>query len=553
MSIAAEKKTPPVYSEPHVAGLSGSRSEKKRDDVHLARLGKKPVLRRNFGLLSMLGFSCTILVTWEGLTCLFLQPLTNGGPAGAVYGFIFVWIGTACVFVVLSELASMAPTSGGQYHWVSMLAPRSSVKFLSYISGWLTVIGWQATFATACYLTGTMIQGVAILTHPDYIPASWHPTFYYWAVVAFALAINVVGRGVLPRFETLMLAVHLLGFFAVLIPLVSLAEKSSTADVFAQFVNQGGWSSDGLSFFVGLIGCVFAFAGGDAAVHMSEEIENATVVVPRSILLSVLINGSLGFGMLLAVLFSLGDLDAALASPTGYPFMEIFLHGTSSVAGAAAMTSIIITVCICSSTGMMAATSRQFWSFSRDRGVPGWRVWSRVSTSTAIPIWSVLLTTVVSVLLALIPIGSAVAFNDLCAMSISGLYLSYILVAGLLLWRRLTNEISVPAVSLLASDVDSVAEEPVNTIGAKLVWGPFHVPGIWGVLINIFAIIYALIAVFFSFWPTYSSVTLETMNFSVVGTVSVILLSVLYYFVRARHVYTGPIIETSVGVRPSHG
>jgi hypothetical protein len=31
----------------------------------------------------------------------------SGGPAGAVYGFLFVWLGTACVFAVLSELASM--------------------------------------------------------------------------------------------------------------------------------------------------------------------------------------------------------------------------------------------------------------------------------------------------------------------------------------------------------------------------------------------------------------------------------------------------------------
>ena len=64
-------------------------------------------------------------------------------------------------------------------------------------------------------------------------------------------------------------------------------------------------------------------------------------------------------------------------------------------------------------------------------------------------------------------------------------------------------------------------------------------------IVNIFAIIYALIVVFFSFWPPYAEVELETMNFSVVGTVSVILLSVLYYLVRARHVYRGPIIETS--------
>lgn len=112
---------------------------------------------------------------------------------------------------------------------------------------------------------------------------------------------------------------------------------------------------------------------------MSEEIKNAAVVVPRSILLSVLINGVLGFGMLLALLFCLGNIQDALTTSTGFPFMEIFLAGTGSTGGTATMIAIILIVAICSTTGMMAATSRQFWSFSRDRGVPGWKVWSRVS------------------------------------------------------------------------------------------------------------------------------------------------------------------------------
>lgn len=121
-------------------------------------------------------------------------------------------------------------------------------------------------------------------------------------------------------------------------------------------------------------------------------------------------------------------------------------------------------------------------------------------------------------------------------MSITGLYLSYTLVAVLLLWRRLSGAISSQA----------APDEVVNTIGARLVWGPFHVPGIWGVLTNSFAIIYALIASFFSMWPTATPVKVETMNFSVVGTFGTIILAVVYYVVRARKIYQGPVIETDM-------
>ena len=37
-----------------------------RDDYALRRIGKKPALRRSFNLLTVLGFSCTVLITWEG-------------------------------------------------------------------------------------------------------------------------------------------------------------------------------------------------------------------------------------------------------------------------------------------------------------------------------------------------------------------------------------------------------------------------------------------------------------------------------------------------------
>lgn len=98
-------------------------------------------------------------------------------------------------------------------------------------------------------------------------------------------------------------------------------------------------------------------------------------------MLSVLINGSLGFGMLLAMLFCLGpNFAQSMDSPTGYPFMAIFLDATHSVVGTAVMASIITTMGITTSVGMLASASRQFWSFARDRGIPGWRLWSQVRT-----------------------------------------------------------------------------------------------------------------------------------------------------------------------------
>ncbi|KAM6514363.1 hypothetical protein FALCPG4_015512 [Fusarium falciforme] len=109
-----------VAVEAHEAGVSmevkpfsARSSNGYADSDQLARLGKKQVLKRNFGFMSILGFSCTILVTWEAVMVLFAQGLNNGGTAGVIYSFLIVWVGNFSVFSIMCELVSMAPISGG--------------------------------------------------------------------------------------------------------------------------------------------------------------------------------------------------------------------------------------------------------------------------------------------------------------------------------------------------------------------------------------------------------------------------------------------------------
>ncbi|KAL8823379.1 MAG: hypothetical protein Q9191_005907 [Dirinaria sp. TL-2023a] len=375
---------------------------------------------------------------------------------------------------------------------------------------------------------------MVILGNPNYAPKPYHLVLMSWAVVAFAVLINTRGGLLLPRFEATMLLLHIFGFFAVVIPLVTLAPHQSTAEVFATFSNGGEWQTQGLSFMIGILGMLWTFSGADSAIHMSEEIENAPLVVPRSILTTYVLNGILGFAMLIAVLYSIGDVDAALASPTDYPFMQILFTATNSAGGAITMTAIIAVMEICATTSSLAAASRQFWSFSRDHGVPGWKFFSQVEQRTSVPIYAVGLTALVSVLLSLINFGSSTVFEDLVALAIAGLYSSYLVATSLLLYRRCTGGIQ------LYDDSDKTL---TNTIGAALTWGPWHIPGIAGIILNGVVCAFLATAWFFSFWPADSAVTAATMNYNCLVWGSVVVLSLFYYGVKGRKEYAGPIIE----------
>ncbi|KAM6506452.1 hypothetical protein FSOLCH5_013433 [Fusarium solani] len=534
-----------VAVEAHEAGVSmevkpfsARSSNGYADSDQLARLGKKQVLKRNFGFMSILGFSCTILITWEAVAVLFAQGLNNGGTAGVIYSFLIVWVGNFSVFSTMCELVSMAPTSGGQYHWVAMMAPRSCAKFLSYLIGILTVGGWQGSVASSALLTGNMILGLISLNNDSFEPKLWQGTLLFWAIFAFAVSINTLVSSVLPKFEGLILILHVLGFFAILIPLVILGPHGDVEELFTTFVNNGGWPSQGLSFMVGIMGNVFAFVGTDAAFHMSEETVNPSVVVPASVLLSLFINGACGLAMIIAMVFCMGNFDEAINSGPGmlgFPYIYIFKQATNSTAGATVMATIIMILGACATVGMLASTSRVFWSFARDRGLPFWPTLSKVDDRTTVPVWAVAVTTTISVLLSLINLGSPIAFMNVTSLSISCLYASYLLAAILLLYRRTTKGFALPA----TSDLPALA----NTTGAELVWGPFHLPGAFGIANNVFTICYLAVVGFFSFWPPVLNPTPDMMNHSVLVTGSVAIFSVVYYFVQARRDYNGPVVD----------
>ncbi|KAH2707903.1 hypothetical protein KXW03_009149 [Aspergillus fumigatus] len=239
------------------------------DQRDMSALGRVQVLRRNFRFISILGFGCTLISTWEVILTLLSSALTDGGTAGLIWGFLIVTAGFVLVFASIGEMASMAPTSGGQYHWVSEFAPRRAQKFLSYITGWLSATGWQCAIVSIAFLAGTIIQGLVVLNDPTYEFQRWHGTLLVVAITTFSILFNTFLAKNLPMVEGLILIIHVVGLFAIIIPLWVLAPRNSAKAVFTEFNNAGGWDSDGTATLVGLSTTITAMIGYDCSVHMS--------------------------------------------------------------------------------------------------------------------------------------------------------------------------------------------------------------------------------------------------------------------------------------------
>jgi choline transport protein len=66
----------------------------------------------------------------------------------------------------------------------------------------------------------------------------------------------------------MVLILHVVGFFAIIIPLWVMAPRASADVALLTFTNNGGWSSVGLSSMIGLLAPVAVLIGYDCSVHM---------------------------------------------------------------------------------------------------------------------------------------------------------------------------------------------------------------------------------------------------------------------------------------------
>jgi hypothetical protein len=70
--------------------------------------------------------------------------------------------------------------------------------------------------------------------------------------------------------------------------------------------------------------------------------------------------------------------------------------------------------------------------------------------------------------------------------------------------------------------------------------------GKWSVYVNIWAVTWtAFVSIIFLF-PTIRPVTGNNMNYAIVFLAAILLAAMLYWFIRGKHFYTGPLIEATV-------
>jgi amino acid transporter len=295
-----------------------------------------------------------------------------------------------------------------------------------------------------------------------------------------------------------------------------LGTGNSAGFVFTDSTSYSGWGKF-VAFNIGMLVPAWGFIGFDGVNHMSEEVRKARHAVPRAMVYTILINGTLALVMALVIMFQMGDVTPYLES--GYPIIPIFMAiaGTKT-ANALVSGLLIITYCVVAAS--LASVGRITWAWARDGALPTY--FARVDPKYRVPIRALWLPILIVSLLSLLNIGStaATAFSAFTSLSSLGLYSSYIIAIACLLNARLTGILG-------------------ETSAARVQYGEWRLPKRLAVPINAYALMWTIYITIYLPFPTTYDVDGSNMNYALPIYALVLLCATVGWFAWGRKHWPG--------------
>ncbi|OBW65647.1 MAG: DHS-like NAD/FAD-binding domain-containing protein [Aureobasidium pullulans] len=494
----------------------------QEDAALAAQFGYTPVFKRDFGFFATLSFAASISGCFATVTTTFLYPLEAGGAASAVWCWLISGAGCMCIAASVAELVSSYPTSGGLYTCVSRLAPPEWVPSISWITGWLNLVGQICGVASSEYgAAQILLAAVSIGSDGSYKPTAGHYVGVQAALCVFHGLVNSLNTKWLAKITTSYIVFHGAVLVTCAIALLACCDNRHNASyVFTDVTSASGWTPIGFSFLFGFLSVSWTMTDYDATAHITEEIDDPARKAPWAIFIAMALTYVLGWLFTIVLAFTMGDPADALASEYGQPVIQIYYNNLGKAGAifyAVCAFLILNTVCLTA----IHSLARTVFAFSRDQLIPGARLWKKVDKRTDTPILAVWFSVFWCAAINLIALGSPETINaifNVCAIAMDWSY-------------------CIPII-------------------CKLVYGRFT-PGPWymgkaSTFVNCYAVAWtAFVSIIFLF-PTLYPVTAENMNYAIVILAAIFVCAGVYWVLGGRKFYVGPIAEAEVVVGVQH-
>ncbi len=387
-----------------------------RDAQDLKHFGYAQELFRTMGGFSNFAISFSIISIITGIATQYGYGLENGGPAEMSLGWPLVAIFTLAVAASMGELASAFPTSGGNYHWASLLGGAA----WGWFTAWISIIGLIANVTAVDY---GCAQFVAPLLGLGSSPKTL--LLMYAVILVSHGLINHYGIRLVAWLNDFSVTVHIIGVIVIGGALIFFSPKQPLSFFFERTASSRG--SYAWSFLLGLLMAQWTLVGYDGSAHVSEETLDPRRRVPWAILNSVVISAVVGYLLIFALTMSIRNIPAALSATDAAgnkipAMMAILDQALGGRAGTVMSWFAVMAMWFCG-LSCITSNSRVIYAFARDNGMPLSNLWRRVTKKHGVPAAAIWLSSGLSFVVAI----SSGAFSVVTSMSTVGLYISYVI------------------------------------------------------------------------------------------------------------------------------
>jgi amino acid transporter len=398
------------------------------DARRLAELGYRQELDRSWSGFSNFAISFSIISILSGCFTTFGQAWNNGGPVAITWGWPFISAFILIIGFCMSELVSAYPTAGGIYWWAATLGR----PVHGWFTGWLNLIGLVAVTASVDYGCATFLNVLLGMLHAGWDGGLGFVFLLFVIVLALHALINIFGHHLVAVLQNVSVWWHVFGVaLIVLILIFGPDSHQSLSFVLTHRIDNSGFSNGMYWFYVlplGFLLTQYTITGFDACAHVSEETRGAALTAAKGLWRSIAYSAAGGWILLLAFLFAATDVKGV--TDAAGSVTAIF---TSALSPALAKIVVAVSVIGQFYCGMSCVTSmsRMTYAFSRDRGIPGWRLWSKVNRNRT-PVNAIVMGTAAALVLTLpalykSPTGTPVAFYAVVSIAVIGLYLAFLI------------------------------------------------------------------------------------------------------------------------------
>jgi urea carboxylase system permease len=449
------------------------------DSGELAGFGYKQELDRSLGSFSSFaaGFSYISILT--GVFELFGFGFNNAGPA-VWWSWFVVLAGQMAVALCFAELAGQFPLAGSVYQW----SKRIGSDFVSWMTGWILIIGSIVTVAAVAVAWQVVLPQVT--TKLQFVGSAADAGTFSTAngaknalilgaiLVVFATIINMLGVRVMAMINNIGVIAELIGASLLVILLVFHFHRGP--GVVTNTLGTGAGHSWGYfgAFLIGGIMSAYVMYGFDTAGTLAEETNDPRRAAPPAILRALATAAFIGALLILFALMSVKNVHDKNIGLLGLPYIVKQALGNTLGNIFLIDSAVAITVC---TLAVCTACIRMLFSMARDGRLPGGSSVARVSGRAKVPIVPALLVGFLALVLLAVNLANQSAFLTLTSVAIIMFYLPYLAVTGSMLIKRLRGEWPRPE------------------------HGPYFNLGRWGLLVNVFAVVYGTLIAFEIAWP----------------------------------------------------